>query len=185
MNFLVPRQYRRYFAKFYAYPDSDPTAMLRAPWALSLRCHGAHGVSPATLWRVCCDARPTCFRGDLTARVLSMFKTWRRPRRPRRPYCDLQRCHGRSHNDPAAIWPILQIAARSPSCVTRVLPKDCDHGAPCCDWTSNRMITTWETTVSKWFLFVPIPNLVFLSIFTSKINFRFIFVTTFYEIVLQ
>ena len=105
-NLLVPTQYRRYFVKFYAYPDSNPTAMLRAPWATSLRCHGALGVPPATLRRVCCDAMATCFRGDLTALVLSMFKTWWRPRRPWRPYCDLQRCHGalqRSHNDPAAI----------------------------------------------------------------------------------
>ena len=78
-NLLVPRQYRGYFAKFYAYPDSDPIAMLRVPWETSLRCHGALGVPPATLLRVCCDATATCFRGDLTALVLSMFKTWRRP----------------------------------------------------------------------------------------------------------
>ena len=124
----MPRQYRRYFAKFYAYPDSDPTAMLRAPWETSLRCHGALGVPPATLRRVCCDATATCFRGDLIALVLSMFKTWRRPRRPWRPYCDLQRCHG-------ALWDItttqrqsgqfLLIAARSPSCVTGVLKTTC------------------------------------------------------------
>ena len=125
-NLLVPRQYREYFAKFYAYPDSDPIAMLRAPWETSLRCHGALGVPPATLRRVCCDATATCFRGDLTALVLSMFKTWRRPRRPWGPHCDLQRCHGAlwdlttTLRRSAAILPILQIAARSPSCVTGV-----------------------------------------------------------------
>ena len=129
-NLLVPRQYRGYFAKFYAYPDSDPIAMLRAPWETSLRCHGALGVPPATLRCVCCDATATCFRGDLTALVLSMFKTWRRPRRPWGPHCDLQRCHGAlwdlttTLRRSAAIWPILQIAARSPSCVTGVLGMD-------------------------------------------------------------
>ena len=87
----------------------------------------ALGVPPATLGRVCCEATATCFRDDLTALVLSMFKTWRRPRRPWRPYCDLQRCHGAlwdlttTQRRSAAIWPILQIAARSPSCVTGVL----------------------------------------------------------------
>ena len=101
--------------------------MLRAPWATSLRCHGALGVPPATLRRVCCDATVTCFRGDLTALVLSMFKTWRRPRRPWRPYCDLLRCHGAlwdlttTRRRSAAVWPILQSAARSPSCVSGVL----------------------------------------------------------------
>ena len=124
----MPRQYRRYFAKFYAYPDSDPTATLRAPWATSLRCHGALGVPPATLRRICCNATATCLCGDLTALVLSMFKTWRRPRRPWRPNCDLQGCHGAlwdltmTQRRSAAIWPIWQIAARSPSCVTGVLP---------------------------------------------------------------
>ena len=68
--------------------------MPRAPWAMSLRCHGALGVPPATLWRVSCDARATYFRGDLAALVLSMFKTWRRPRRPWGPYYDMQRCYG-------------------------------------------------------------------------------------------
>ena len=126
-NLLVPRQYRRYFAKFYAYRDSHHMAMLRAPWATSLRCHGALGVPPGTLRRVCYDATATCFRGDLTALVLNMFKTWRRPRRPWRPFCDLQRCHGAlryfttTQRRSAAIWPILQIAARSPSCVTGVI----------------------------------------------------------------
>ena len=121
-NLLVPKQYRRYFAKFYAYSDSDPTAMLRAPWTTSPRRHGALGVPPATLRRVCFDATATCFRDDLTALVLSMFKTWRRPRRPWRPYC-----HGAlwylttTLRRSAAIWPILQIAVRSPSCVTGVL----------------------------------------------------------------
>ena len=127
LSLLVPRLYRRYFAKFYAYPDSDPTAMLRAPWATSLHCHGAFGVPTATLRHVSCDARATCFRGYLTALVLSMFKTWRWPLRPWRPYCNLQRCHGAlwdlatTQRRSAAIWPILQIAARSPSCVTGVL----------------------------------------------------------------
>ena len=84
------------------------------------------GVPAATIRHVCCDATATCFRGDLTALVLSMFKTWRRPRRPWRPYCDLQRYHGAqwdltTQRRSAAIWPILQIAARSPSCVTGVL----------------------------------------------------------------
>ena len=102
-DLLVPRQYRGYFAKFYAYPDSDPIAMLRAPWETSLRCHGALGVPPATLRRVCCDATATCFRGDLTALVLSMFKTWRRPRPP---HCDLQRCHG-------ALWDLTTTLRRS------------------------------------------------------------------------
>ena len=102
----MPRQYRRYFAKFYAYPDSNPTAMLRAPWATSLRCHGALGMPPATLRRVCCDATVTCFRGDLTALVLSMFKTWRRPQRPWRPCCDLQRCH-------SALWDLTTTKRRS------------------------------------------------------------------------
>ena len=36
-NLVVPRQYRGYFAKFYAFPDSDPIGMLRAPWETSLR----------------------------------------------------------------------------------------------------------------------------------------------------
>ena len=123
-NLLVPRQYLGYFAKFYAYPDSDPIAMLRAPWETSLRCHGALSVPPATLRRVCCDATATCFRGDLTALVLSMFKTWWRPWGP---HCDLQRCYGAlwdlttTLRRSAAMWPILQIAARSPSCVTGVL----------------------------------------------------------------
>ena len=125
-NLLVPRQYRGYFAKFYAYPDIDPIAMLRAPWETSLRCHGALGVPPPTLRCVCCDATATCFSGDLTALVLSMFKTWRRPRRPWGPHCDMQRCHGAlwdlttTLRRSAAIWPILQIAAMSPSCVTGV-----------------------------------------------------------------
>ena len=104
-NLLVPRQYRRYFVKFYTYPDSDPTAMLRAPWATSLRCHGALGVTAATLRRVCCDATGTCFRGDLAALVLSMFKTWRRPRRSWRPHCDLRRCHG-------ALWDLTTTQRR-------------------------------------------------------------------------
>ena len=78
----------------YAYPDSNPTAMLHMPWATSLRCHSALGVPTATLRCVSCNAMATCFRGDLTALVLSMFKTWRGPRRPWRPYCDLQPCHG-------------------------------------------------------------------------------------------
>ena len=70
--------------------------MLRAPWATSLRCHGALGVPPAIVRRVCCDATATYFRGDLTALVLSMFKTWRRPWRPccDLQRCDLQRCYG-------------------------------------------------------------------------------------------
>ena len=67
------------------------TAMLRSPWATSLQCHGALGVPPAIVRRVCCDATTTCFRGDLTALVLSMFKTWRRPWRPS---CNLQGCYG-------------------------------------------------------------------------------------------
>ena len=101
---------------FYTYPDSDPTAMLRVPWATSLRCHGALGVPTATLRCVSCDAMVTCFHGDLTALVLSRFKTWRRPRRLWRPYCDLQRCHGAlwgvttTQRRSAAIGPILQIA---------------------------------------------------------------------------
>ena len=59
-----------------------------------------------------------------TSLVLDMFKTWRRPWRP---YCDLQRCHGALwdlttiQRRSAAVCPILQIAARSPSCVTGVL----------------------------------------------------------------
>ena len=99
--------------------------MLRAPWETSLRCHGALGLPPATLRRVCCDATATCFRGNLTALVLSMFKTWRRPRRPWRPYCDLQRCHGAlwdlttTQRRSAAIWPIFA---------------DCSEVAVLCDW---------------------------------------------------
>ena len=50
-DLLVPRQYRQYFAKFYTYPDSDPTAMLGAPWATSLRCHGSLGHGWWTLFR--------------------------------------------------------------------------------------------------------------------------------------
>ena len=125
-DLLVPREYHRYFDKFYAYPDSDPTAMQRAPWAMSLRCQGAVGMPPETLQRVCCDATATCFWGDLPALVLSMFKTWLRPRRPWRPYCDLQRYHSAlwdlttTQRRSITIWLILQIAARSPSCVTGV-----------------------------------------------------------------
>ena len=103
-SLLVPRQYRRYLAKFYAYPNRDPTAKLRAPWATSLRCHGALGVTTATLRRVSCDA--TCFRGDLIALVLSMFKTWRWPRQPWRPHCDLQCCHG-------TLWDLTTTQRRS------------------------------------------------------------------------
>ena len=90
--------HRRYFTKFYAYADSDPTAMRRTPWAMSLRCHGAFGMPAVTLRCVSCDARVARFRGDLTALVWSMFKTWWRPRWPWRPCCDLHRCHG-------ALWP--------------------------------------------------------------------------------
>ena len=111
-----------------AYPDSDVTAMLRAPWTTSLRCHWALGVPPATLRRVCCDATVTCFRGDLTALVLSMFKTWRRPPRLWRPYCDLQRCHGsmRSYNDPVAIsGDLADFADRSEVAIL-------------CDWGINK-----------------------------------------------
>ena len=71
-----------------------------APWATSLRCHGALGVPPATLQRVSCDAWVTCFHSDLTALVLSMFKTWRRP------HCDMQRCYG-------ALWDLTTTQRRS------------------------------------------------------------------------
>ena len=100
----MPRQYRRYFAQFYAYHDSDPTAMLRTPWATSLRCHGALGVPPATLQRVCCDATATCFRSDcacfehvqnLAATLATLETLLRSAVLPRRSM--------RSHNDPAAI----------------------------------------------------------------------------------
>ena len=76
------------FCPFYTYPDSDSTAVLCAPWATSLRCHGAPGAPAVTLRRTSYDSMATCFRGDLTALVLSMFKTWRRPWRP---HCNLQR----------------------------------------------------------------------------------------------
>ena len=105
--------------------------MLRAPWATSLRCHGAPGTPAATLRRVSCDPIAICFRGDLTALVLSMFKTWRRPWRS---HCDLQRCHGAlwdlttTQRRSAAICLILQIAARSPSCVTGVLQGPRQYG---------------------------------------------------------
>ena len=82
----------------------------------------------ATLRRVSCDTRATCFRGDLTALVLSMFQTWRRPRRP---YCDLQRCM-RSHNDPAAISGDL---ADFP---------DRSEVAVLCDWGINKAPVTQD-----------------------------------------
>ena len=110
--------------------------MLRAPWETSLRCHGALGVPPATLRRVCCDATATCFRGDLIALVLSMFKTWRRPRRPWRPYCDLQRCHG-------ALWDITTTQRRSAA----IWPIFADRSevAVLCDWGINQwwVIVNW------------------------------------------
>ena len=80
--------------------------MLRAPWSTSLGSYGALGVPTATLRCVNCDARTTCLPGDLTALVLSMFKTWRWTRRPWRPYCDLQRCHG-------ALWDLTTTQRRS------------------------------------------------------------------------
>ena len=116
-NLFVPRQYRRYFAIFYAFPDSDPTAMLHAPWARLLRCHSVLGVPAATLRRVSCDAMAFCFRGDITLLVLSMFKIWQQPRQPWRRYCHLQCCHSALRDltttqwQSAATWLILQIAA--------------------------------------------------------------------------
>ena len=102
-NLLVPRQYRGYFAKLYAYPDSDPIAMLRAPWETSLRCHGALGVPPATLRRVCYGdlfpRRPhcACFEHvqNLAATSATLGTSLRSAALPRRSV--------RSHNDPAAI----------------------------------------------------------------------------------
>ena len=93
-NLLVPRENRRCFANHYAYPDSDPTEILSPPWAKSLRCHDAPGMPAATLWHVSCDSMATCFRSNLTALVLSMFKTCQQPQRPWRPHCNLQCCHG-------------------------------------------------------------------------------------------
>ena len=145
-NLLVPRRYRRHFARFYANSDSDRIAKPRAPWATSLRRHGALDAPTATLRRVSCDARSTYFRGDLTALVLNMFKTWRRPRRPWGPYCDLQRCHGAlwdlttTQRRSAAIWPILQIAARSPSCVTGVLDFE----------EQMRGFISWKSTINSF-----------------------------------
>ena len=95
-----------------------------------------------------CDA--TRALGDVTAMSLGTWRATNDPTArllrcygnllPRRPHCAcfehvqslvvtletllrsaaLPRRSMRSHNDPAAIWPILQIAARSPSCVTGV-----------------------------------------------------------------
>ena len=123
----MPRQYRRYFANVYAYSERDPTAMLNALLSTSLSCHGALCVPPATLRRVSCDSVATCFCGELTALISSMFKTWRRPRHPWRPHYDLQRCHDAlgalttTQRRSTTIWLIYQIATRSPPCVTGVL----------------------------------------------------------------
>ena len=95
------------FKKFYRYTPhvvlkSDPTVMLCVPWTTSLRCH-RHLVCPQRPYSFSCGARATCFRDDLTALVLSMFKTWQQPWRP---YCNLQRCHG-------AVWDLTTTQQRS------------------------------------------------------------------------
>ena len=110
---MVPRQCHQYLPNF--------THILTA---ILLRCYARLGRRHFDVTgHLACPQRSY---GDLTALVLSMFKTWRRPQRPWRPYCDLQRCYGAlrdlttTQRRSAAIGPILQIAARSPSCVTGV-----------------------------------------------------------------
>ena len=115
-NLLVPRQYPRYFAKFYTYPDSDPTAMQCSPWPTSLRCHGALGMPAAALW---CygDLFPwwphwACFQHVQNLAVTSAtLETLLRS-------AALPQCSMRSHNDPAVISSDLaDFAASSLSCV--------------------------------------------------------------------
>ena len=128
-NLLMGREYLRYFAIFYTYPDSNPTAMLCVPWATSLWWHGTLGIgmAAATLRRVNCNVMATCFHGDLTALVLSMFETWQWPPQPWRPSYDVQCSHSilwdlrTTQQWSVVIWSILHITARWPYCVTGVL----------------------------------------------------------------
>ena len=102
-----------------------------------LQLIGAETVSPifCQIWRISwqrsyCDATralddvTAMSRGiwrapsDPTARLLRCYSDLF----PRRSHCAYFEHVQNFHNDSAAIWPILQIAARSPSCVTGVLP---------------------------------------------------------------
>ena len=116
----MPRQYRRHFARFLriywqrSYCDAtralgDVTAMSRSTWrapsdptARLLQCYG-------DLF----SRRPRCACFEHVQNLAATLETLLRS-------AVLPRCSMRSHNDPAAIRPILQIAARLPSCVTGV-----------------------------------------------------------------
>ena len=75
INFkLVPIQCGQHFVNCCVYPDSDPTTILRAPWATLLRCYDAFGAPPTTRRPAACDASVTCFLDDLTALVSTYSK---------------------------------------------------------------------------------------------------------------
>ena len=75
---------------------SDPTAMLPAPWATLLRCHGALPAPAAAPQHANCKAKETCFPGLFWAIYLpatsASLGIWLRsaalPRRSMRPHSD-------------------------------------------------------------------------------------------------